>query len=95
MSRFTLFAYLFIALIVAIASPFRFAAQTVSSASRKPTTVTASNSGEKIFAANCARCHQAPMALPPRITGTILMHMRVRARLSASDERQILRYLAP
>jgi cytochrome c5 len=52
-------------------------------------------SGELIFQQNCARCHQPPMSLSPRITGTVVMHMRVRARLSRDQERELLRYLAP
>jgi hypothetical protein len=51
--------------------------------------------GEKIFSTNCARCHMPPMSLPPRITGTVIMHMRERARLSRHDEELLLRYLAP
>ena len=53
------------------------------------------NPGEKKFRQNCSRCHSAPDELSPRIAGTVLMHMRVRASLSAADERDILRYLAP
>lgn len=51
--------------------------------------------GERKFQTNCSRCHDAPEQLSPRITGTVLRHMRVRALLSAEDERDILRYLAP
>jgi cytochrome c5 len=51
--------------------------------------------GEQVFATNCSRCHAAPMSLPPRITGTVVMHMRVRARLSQHDEQLLLKYLAP
>jgi cytochrome c5 len=51
--------------------------------------------GERVFAANCSRCHQAPMSLSPRITGTVIMHMRTRARLSREDEKLLLRFLAP
>jgi cytochrome c2 len=51
--------------------------------------------GEKVFADNCSRCHQPPMSLPPRITGTILMHMRTRARLSREDEQALLHFMAP
>ncbi|MGD0831281.1 MAG: hypothetical protein ABR907_10085 [Terracidiphilus sp.] len=51
--------------------------------------------GEKIFAANCARCHTPPMTLNPRVTGTVLLHMRVRAHLSSKDEKLLLQYLAP
>lgn len=51
--------------------------------------------GERKFHANCSRCHTAPEQISPRITGTILRHMRVRASLSAEDEQDILHYLAP
>lgn len=51
--------------------------------------------GERKFQANCSRCHSAPEQLSPRIAGTVVRHMRVRASLSAEDERDILRYLAP
>jgi cytochrome c5 len=51
--------------------------------------------GERVFADNCARCHKPPMTIPPRITGTVVMHMRVRAKLSREDEQALLRYLAP
>ena len=51
--------------------------------------------GERAFRQNCSRCHNAPEELPTRVTGTVVLHMRVRASLSAADERAILRYLAP
>ena len=53
------------------------------------------NPGERAFRANCGRCHNPPEQLSPRITGTVLRHMRVRALLSPQDERDILKYLAP
>lgn len=51
--------------------------------------------GEVVFMANCARCHMPPSVIPPRITGTVVMHMRVRAKLSRADEQALLRFLAP
>ena len=51
--------------------------------------------GERKFQENCRRCHDAPEQISPRIAGTVVRHMRVRASLSAKDERDILRYLAP
>lgn len=51
--------------------------------------------GERVFTTHCRRCHTPPMSLPPRITGTIIMHMRERARLSRRDEQLLLRFLAP
>jgi cytochrome c5 len=54
-----------------------------------------SNRGERAFQENCGRCHNPPEQLSPRITGTVLRHMRVRALLSPQDEHDILKYLAP
>jgi hypothetical protein len=51
--------------------------------------------GERAFQANCNRCHNAPEQLPRSISGTVLLHMRVRASLSAADERALLNYFAP
>ena len=51
--------------------------------------------GDSVFQANCGRCHMPPMVLSPRITGTVVMHMRTRARLSRQDEQLLLKYLAP
>ena len=51
--------------------------------------------GEQVFMENCSRCHKPPMTIAPRITGTIVMHMRVRAKLSRKDEQALLCYLAP
>jgi cytochrome c5 len=59
-----------------------------------PSAATAS-AGEEVFTANCARCHTPPMTLNPRVTGTVIAHMRVRARLSRKDEKLLLQYLAP
>jgi len=52
-------------------------------------------SGEQVFMQNCSRCHKPPMTISPRTTGTVVMHMRVRAKLSREDEQALLRYLAP
>lgn len=51
--------------------------------------------GQKVFQQNCARCHNAPQGFPPQISATILRHMRVRASLSARDERDLLRFMNP
>jgi cytochrome c5 len=55
----------------------------------------AASSGEQKFQQNCSRCHNAPEGFSPRISGTIVKHMRVRASLSEQDAREILRYLNP
>jgi cytochrome c5 len=51
--------------------------------------------GEKRFETNCGRCHVPPEDLSPREAKAVLRQMRVRANLSAEDERLILKYLAP
>jgi mono/diheme cytochrome c family protein len=49
--------------------------------------------GEKRFRENCARCHAAPPKFPPRMMGTIVRHMRVRATITDEDMRLILHYM--
>jgi mono/diheme cytochrome c family protein len=49
--------------------------------------------GEQRFRANCGRCHAAPQKFPPRMMKTILRHMRVRATVTAEDQRLILFYM--
>jgi cytochrome c5 len=51
--------------------------------------------GQRVFAENCSRCHNAPQGFSPRIAGTISRHMRVRANLSAEEERALLRFFNP
>jgi cytochrome c5 len=55
----------------------------------------AAKTGEQVFLANCGRCHRPPMSIPQSVTGTVIMHMRTRARLSRQDEELLLRYMAP
>jgi mono/diheme cytochrome c family protein len=69
--------------------------ETKTSAATPTAKPTADGDGELIFKQNCARCHDAPQGFSSRISGTIVRHMRVRASLSASDERQILKFLNP
>jgi cytochrome c5 len=54
-----------------------------------------SSEGEKRFETHCGRCHVPPENLSPREVKAVLRQMRVRANLSAEDERLILKYLAP
>jgi cytochrome c5 len=51
--------------------------------------------GQRIFEQNCSRCHTAPEGFSPRISGTIVHHMRVRASLSQHDQQELLRFLNP
>jgi len=53
------------------------------------------NDGDRIFAQNCSRCHTAPEGFSPRISGTIVRHMRLRAQLSQHDEEELLRFFNP
>lgn len=51
--------------------------------------------GQRVFEQNCSRCHDAPQGFSPRISGTIVRHMRVRASLSEKDAQELLRFLNP
>jgi hypothetical protein len=42
---------------------------------------------------NCMRCHSAVRHYSPRMTATIVNHMRVRANLTAEETQAILQYL--
>ncbi len=68
-------------------------------ADKKPASAQASpqqeDDGERIFQQNCSRCHNAPEGFSPRISGTIVRHMRVRASLSQHDAEEVLRFFNP
>jgi mono/diheme cytochrome c family protein len=64
-------------------------------AKKAPQSANLPDPGQRKFEANCSRCHSAPEQLRPSLTGTVVRHMRVRANLSAQDEKDILKYLAP
>jgi hypothetical protein len=68
---------------------------TATKATKKPDPTKTTDVGQRKFDANCGRCHSFPEQLSPSITGTVVRHMRVRANLSAEDEKDILRFLAP
>ena len=69
--------------------------QSASQGKQAPAQAAQPDRGEQVFTANCVRCHTPPGGMPQRITGTVVMHMRVRARLSRADEQALLRFLAP
>lgn len=100
--RFLIFA----AGVAAIVMPVHYAAQNKSQDASPPAAagkgsrapqlaVQVPTDGERVFQRNCARCHDAPEGFAPRISGTIVRHMRVRANLSERDERALLRFLNP
>jgi len=62
---------------------------------QKQQTEQAADEGERVFQQNCSRCHNAPEGFSPRISGTIVRHMRMRANLSRHDEQDLLKYLNP
>jgi cytochrome c5 len=49
--------------------------------------------GEQRFRANCGRCHATPQKFSPRMMGTIMRHMRVRATITDEDMRLVLFYM--
>lgn len=54
-----------------------------------------SDDGQHLFEVHCSRCHSAPEGFSPRISGTVVRHMRVRASLSAQEEKELLHFLNP
>ena len=51
--------------------------------------------GAKVFAANCGNCHSEryPSERTDKEWSLIVMHMRVRAKLTGDEARAVLRYL--
>lgn len=50
--------------------------------------------GQQVFSQNCSRCHKAPEGIPSSISGTVALHMRIRAGLSEKDYRHLLAFLS-
>src|ERR1700689_5185178 len=74
--------------------------QTATKAAPKPATSAKTaaqpeDEGQRVFEQNCSRCHTAPQGFSPRISGTIVRHMRVRANLSREDEQKLLKFFNP
>ena len=63
--------------------------------SRQPASPTAPSDGERVFNQNCSRCHTAPQSFSPRISFAVIRHMRVRASLSAEEEKALLKFMNP
>ena len=61
--------------------------------SAKTAQMLASSRGQQVFEQNCARCHNAPQGFSSNISGTIAMHMRVRANLSEADYKSLRQFL--
>jgi cytochrome c5 len=73
----------------AAAAPTHNAAAAQNSAKSQP------SEGETIFHQRCGNCHNAPEGFSPRISGTVVRHMRVRASLSKHEEEELLRFFNP
>lgn len=50
--------------------------------------------GQQVFHQNCSRCHKAPAGVAPSISGTVVLHMRIRAGLSEKDYKHLLAFLS-
>ena len=50
--------------------------------------------GQQVFDRNCSRCHKTPEVIPPSISGTVALHMRIRAGLSEKDYKRLLALLS-
>jgi len=61
----------------------------------KPAKAGNQDRGQQVFEQNCARCHNAPQGFSSSISGTVAMHMRVRAGLSDADYKALRRFLNP
>jgi hypothetical protein len=94
MSRRTL-TQLWFAALPLLLFPILLSAGTGGGSPKPGTAAAKQNEGERLFEMNCSRCHMPPMSISPRTTGTILMHMRTRARLSRADEQALLKFMAP
>jgi cytochrome c5 len=51
--------------------------------------------GQRIFERRCSSCHNAPEGFSPRMSGTVVRHMRVRASLSQHEEEALMRFFNP
>lgn len=71
------------------------AAKTLKNSAAQKQAVQPQEEGERVFQQHCSRCHTAPDGFSPRISGTVVRHMRVRASLSQHEEEQLLRFFNP
>lgn len=86
-----------------LVSPLLVLAQSTGSAPAKPPKTQSGQTqsqqsaidGGRVFIQNCSRCHNPPDGFSPRISGSIVRHMRVRANLSEKDVKAILRFFNP
>ena len=90
------------ALVVALVSAMAVTAQQSGGLQAKPykdpvrkQAVEKQDDGERVFQQHCSRCHTAPDGFSPRISGTVVRHMQVRASLSQHEEQELLHFFNP
>jgi cytochrome c2 len=91
---FGVFGLLTTAFLLTVLQPVRTSQAQSAQQSTKPKSG-GQQEGEMKFQQNCSRCHNAPESISPRIAGTVVRHMRVRASLSKQDAEAILHFLNP
>jgi cytochrome c5 len=94
--------FILMALVVALVSGLAVTAQQSAAPQAKPQKAAAAkqssqkeDEGQRVFDQHCSRCHTAPDGFSPRIAGTVVRHMRVRASLSQHEEEQLLHFFNP
>jgi cytochrome c5 len=90
-------AVLTVALLATLSAPAQTAADVRSAPHTRPKTSHSQDParGQVVFERNCSRCHNPPQGFSTRISGTVAMHMRVRANLSDPDYKALVRFLNP
>jgi cytochrome c5 len=88
-------AYMCSTFVLAVAQTNAKRSQNNSKSKPDDAATTSQTNGGKLFQANCGRCHNPPESITPREARAVVRHMRVRAMLSAEDEKLILKFLAP
>lgn len=69
--------------------------QSQSKTAQKTNHTASPDRGQQVFDQNCSRCHNAPQGFSPSISGTVALHMRVRAGLSDADYKALRHFLNP
>lgn len=80
---------------VAVAQNMAKSSPKAAKAKPNPSTPNPASEGERLFNVNCARCHNPPEDISPREATAVVRHMRVRAMLSAEEEKLIRQFIAP
>jgi len=96
-SKHLVFALVILAAKPVIAQATAPAHAAATTAVKKPaaTTQKSATEGDRIFQQQCSRCHTAPEGFSTRISGAIVMHMRVRAGISDHDAKELFRFFNP